>query len=52
MTLFDVVARTVDRRLVSRGVALCSRTVAAVEAVLRGHTVQAVATLSVAPSSS
>ena len=50
MTLFDVVARFVDRQLVSRGVALCSRTGAAVEAVLRGHTVRVAATLSVAPS--
>ena len=37
---------------VSRGVVLYSRTGEAVEAVLRGHTVRAVATLSVAPSSS
>ena len=56
MTLSDVVARTVDKLLVSRGVVLYSRTGAAVEAVLRGHMVPAVvsvATLSlVAPSSS
>ena len=52
MTLFDVVARTVDKLLVSRGVVLYSRTGAAAEAVLRGYTVRAVATLSVAPSSS
>ena len=51
MTLFDVVARTVDKLLVSRGVVLYSRTGEAVEAVLRGHTVRAVATLFVAPSS-
>ena len=38
--------------LVSMGVVLYSRTGEAVEAVLRGHTVRAVATLSVAPSSS
>ena len=47
-----VVARTVDKLLVSRGVVLYSKTGAAVEAVLRGHTVWAVATLSVASSSS
>ena len=46
-----VVARTVDKLLVSRGVVLYSRTGEAVEAVLRGHTVRAVATLFVAPSS-
>ena len=55
MTLFSVVARIVDKLLVSRGVVLYSRTEVAVEAVLRGHMVWAVAlsaaTLSlVAPS--
>ena len=57
MTLFGVVVRTVGKLLVSRGEVLYSRTGAAAEEVLRGHTVRAVAisvaTLSfVAPSSS
>ena len=52
MTLLGVVVRTVGELLVSRGEVLYSRTGAAAEAVLRGYTVRAVATLSVAPSSS